>query len=213
MTPVDFKKTEKQFYQPGSAPVIVEVPQMVFFAVDGKGDPNTSAAYQAAIEVLYALSYAVKMSKKGDPPAGYFDYVVPPLEGLWDGYAGIDQNNLDKAKFRWTSMIRQPEFVTDEVFEFACQQVAKKKPALDLSEARRMVFEEGLCAQVLHVGPYDDEPATVAVLDAFIAANGHQLDYSPTRWHHEIYLSDPRKSAPEKLKTIIRHPIRKIALK
>jgi hypothetical protein len=204
---VDFKKTQKVLYQPG--PVIVEVPKMVFLMVDGQGDPNTSPAYQTAIEVLYGLSYAIKMAKKSPEPLpeGYFDFVVPPLEGLWDSFPGLDQQRLDKSQFRWIAMIRQPDFVTPEVFEAAKHSVAKKKPGLDLYSVRRKTFGEGLCAQVLHTGPYDDEPATVPALDDFIAEAGYQLDYSSDRWHHEIYLNDPRKSAPEKLKTIIRHPI------
>jgi hypothetical protein len=208
MAAIDFKKTQKELYRPGTKPTIVDVPSMRFFMVDGEGDPNTSAAYNAAIEVLYALSYAVKMSKLGtSQPEGYFDFVVPPLEGLWDSYPGMDTGHLDKSRLRWTSMIRQPDFVTPEVLEFAKASVTKKKPSLDLSLARFEIFSEGLCAQVMHLGSYDGEPATVAALDAFATESGYRLDFSDQRLHHEIYLGDPRKTAPEKLKTVIRHPI------
>ena len=154
------------------------------------------------------------MSKmSGTQPEGYFDYVVPPLEGFWnvgddafkDGGAAI----TDKSKFEWTSVIRQPDFVTPEVFEAAKVALAKKKPEIDLSKARLMKFTEGLCVQVMHIGSYDDEPATIVVMDKYAVDNGYVLDINETRRHHEIYLSDPRKTAPEKLKTVIRHPIRR----
>ncbi len=211
---VEFKKAQKDLYQPGAKPAIVDVPQMVFLLADGHGDPNSSPAYQAAVEVLYGLSYAIKMSKMGgSQPAGYFDFVVPPLEGLWSvedsTFTGGGAPIADKGKFRWTMMIRQPDFVTAEVLETAKDVLAKKKPGLDTGIARLETLTEGLCAQVLHSGPYDDEPATIAALDAFIADSGHVPDFSGQRRHHEIYLSDPRKTAPEKLKTIIRHPVRR----
>jgi hypothetical protein len=207
---VDFKKTQRELYQPGKTPSVIDVPPMVFFMVDGVGDPNTGEAYKSSIEVLYSLAYAVKMSKMGaNQPEGYFDFVVPPLEGLWDSYPGMDTGRLDKSKFRWVSMIRQPDFVTPEVFESAKETVRRKKPKLDLSLTRLETFEEGLCVQVMHFGPYDDEPTTVAAMDAFAIESGYQLDFSEKRWHHEIYLGDPRKTAPEKLKTVIRHPVRK----
>ncbi|MGI6659294.1 MAG: GyrI-like domain-containing protein [Dethiobacteraceae bacterium] len=206
----DFKKEYKDLYLPTKKPMIVEVPQMRFIMVNGKGDPNTSALYKEAVEVLYGLSYTIKMSKKSSvQPPGYFDFVVPPLEGLW----WFEDNYFDgtvigrKDEFNWVMMIRQPEFVTPEVFAAAKAQLAKKKPGIDLSIARLEDFTEGLCAQILHIGPYDDEAATVAVLEEFIAAQGYQTVMSGLRQHHEIYLSDPRKSAPEKLKTVIRHPI------
>jgi hypothetical protein len=178
--------------------------------VDGKGNPNTSADYKNAMELLYGLSYSIKMSKMSSrTPIGYFDYVVPPLEGLWWGEDGYFDGLkiIYKDKLIWTSMIRQPEFVTHDVFEDAKQALMKKKPGLDLSLARLASFTEGLCAQVMHIGSYDDEPATITVLEQFIIENGYANDISESRHHHEIYLSDPRKTAPEKLKTVIRHPI------
>lgn len=211
MDKIDYKKTEKHLYQP-KAPAIVEVPEMVFFAVDGQGDPNTSAAYAEAIELLYGLSFTVKMSKMGgETPAGYFDYVVPPLEGLWwtdqPGFDGRGQ--VDKGQFHWTSMIRQPEFVTEEVFAWAKGSLARKKPGLDLSKARFWRWTEGLCAHILHVGPYDAEPATIDKLTLFIGEQGCISDLSAQRRHHEIYLGDPRRTAPERLRTVIRHPVRR----
>ncbi|MDR1210215.1 MAG: GyrI-like domain-containing protein [Clostridiales bacterium] len=214
--PVDFKKSQKEFYRPTTAPSIIDVPEMTFLMVDGRGDPNAGADYAAAVGILYGLSYAVKMSKmSGSPPRGYFDYVVPPLEGLWsldDGgaFTGSGEAIADKSKFVWTSMIRQPDFVTPEVFEAAKAALAKKKPGLDLSAARLEIFAEGLCAQVMHIGGYDGEPATVAALSRYIAESGYAEDMGGPRRHHEIYLGDPRKTAPEKLKTVIRHPIRRM---
>ena len=206
----DFKKEQKELYQPKTAS-IVDVPEMVFIMVDGTGNPNTSEEYQSAVEVLYGLSYTIKMSKKGGKtPPGYFDFVVPPLEGLW---WLADRESIDfseKDKYRWTSMIRQPDFVTPEVFEDAQVSLSKKKPGLDLSVARLERFMEGLCAHVLHIGSYDDESETIKALERFIAESGYQNDISETRRHHELYLSDPRKVAPEKVKTLIRHPIRKL---
>ena len=212
--PIDYKKTEKDLYQPKTTPSIIDVPEMVFIAVDGMGDPNTSEAYKTAVEVLYGLSYSIKMSKMGGiAPIGYFECVVPPLEGLWyvdngffrDGGAAI----ADKEKFIWTSMIRQPDFVTSDVFEYARTILAKKKPELDTSKARLMKFTEGLCVQVMHLGSYDSEPATIAAMDKYAIDNGYVIDIGDTCRHHEIYLNDPRKTTPEKLKTVIRHPIRK----
>ena len=213
MAAFDYKKEYKNLYLPDTKPGIIDVQEMVFIMVDGKGDPNTSEAYKQALEVLYGLSYAIKMSKKGGaPPEGYFEYVVPPLEGLWwgeDGY--FDGTNVtDKSKFCWTAMIRQPEFVTREVFEFSKQALSKKKPDLDLSSARLESFTEGLCAQIMHIGPYDDEPETIGIMNRFVEESGYQNDMGGGRRHHEIYLGDPRKTAPEKLKTVIRHPIKAI---
>ena len=206
----DFKKEYKELYLPKTKPGVVDVPGMLFIMIDGRGDPNTSIDYKNALEVLYGLSYSIKMSKKsGAQPKGYFEYVVPPLEGLWwgeDGYfdgIGI----ADKEKLCWTSMIRQPDFVTQEAFKLAKQTLNKKKPELDISRARLVSFTEGACAQVMHCGSYDDEPATIRALEAFIADSGYRTDLSDTRKHHEIYLGDPRRTAPEKLRTVIRHPI------
>lgn len=207
----DYKKEYKDLYMPKTKPSIIEVPEMIFIMVDGKGNPNTAEEYKNAMEILYGLSYSIKMSKmSGTQPKGYFEYVVPPLEGLWWGDEGyFDGTNIvDKDKFRWTSMIRQPEFVDSEVFETAKQALLKKKPQLDLSAARLEVFKEGLCAQIMHIGPYDDEAATIKIMEEFIIKEGYMNDISDTRHHHEIYLGDPRKTKPEKLKTVIRHPIR-----
>jgi hypothetical protein len=206
---IDFKKTQKELYQPGTKPSVIEVPEMVFIMVDGRGDPNTGEAYQAALEVLYGLSYSVKMSKMGgNQPEGYYDFVVPPLEGLWSTDAGdFEAEITDKSAFRWTSMIRMPGFVTPEVFETAKKSLAKKKPGLDTSVARLEVFNEGLCAQIMHIGSYDSEPATIHALKSFITDSGYRLALSEGRKHHELYLNDPRKTSPDKLKTIIRYPI------
>ena len=211
--PFDFKKEQKNLYQPTTAPSIIDVPEMVFIAVDGKGDPNTGAEYKDAIELLYSLSYSIKMSKmSGTRPEGYFEYTVPPLEGLWKGEDGyFDGTSItDKSKLRWTSMIRQPDFVTAEVFEAAKKSLAKKKPALVTSKSRLIRITEGLCVQAMHIGPYDDEPATIESMERFAVENGYTIDINDIRHHHEIYLSDPRKAAPEKLKTVIRHPILRI---
>lgn len=211
MEKLDYKKEYKDLYQPKSQPSVINVPEMVFIAVDGQGDPNTSDEYKSAMEILYGLSFSIKMSKMdGSQPEGYFDYVVPPLEGLWsvDGTDFDGLNVTDKNKFRWVSMIRQPEFVTPEVFERAREKLAKKKPALDLSRARFMKFTEGLCVQIMHTGSYDSEPGSILQLKKYISENGYTEDISNIRMHHEIYLSDPRRCAPEKLKTVIRHPVK-----
>ncbi|MCL2717795.1 MAG: GyrI-like domain-containing protein [Lachnospiraceae bacterium] len=206
----DFKKEYKDLYLPKTKPCIIDIPQMIFIMIDGKGDPNTSSEYKNALEILYGLSYSIKMSKmNGTQPQGYFEYVIPPLEGFWcveDGY--FDGSNIiDKNKFTWMAVIRQPDFVTPAVFEMAKHALLKKKPGLDFSQARLTSFTEGLCAQIMHLGSYDDEPATIAIMEKFIVDSGYKNDISATRKHHEIYLSDPRKTAPEKLKTVIRHPI------
>lgn len=208
---IDFKKQNKELYMPSAAPGLVAVPTMRFLMVDGQGDPNTSRAYAEALNALYALSYTIKMSKMGGQlPPGYFDYVVPPLEGLW---WSLEENfdwtgGYDKSKFTWTSMIRQPDFVTPEVLEQTKFTAAKKKPEVDTSLVRLEEYAEGLCVQAMHIGPYDDEPATIRKMDAFALERGYVVDLSPARRHHEIYLGDPRKTAPEKLKTVIRHPVR-----
>lgn len=212
MDKLDYKKAYKELYQPKTKPSIIEVPEMIFIAIDGEGNPNTSPEYKAAIEVIYGLSYTIKMSKmNGTQPAGYFEYVVPPLEGLWqvDSVDFDGMNVTDKDKFKWISMIRQPEFVTEGVFEQAKIVLKKKKPALDLSKARLMKMTEGLCVQIMHKGSYDDEPASIEQMKRFLDVNGYIEDFSEGRFHHEIYLSDPRKCSTDKLKTVIRHPIKK----
>lgn len=206
----DFKKEFKALYQPPTKPQLIDVPEMVFIMVDGKGDPNTSTEYQDAMALLFGLSYGIKMSKKNATvPEGYFDFVVCPLEGFWWGEEGLfDGTSIqDKDKFCWTAMIRQPEFVTPEVFASTQQTLARKKPELDVSLARLVKLTEGLCAQIMHIGSYDDEPQSIELLERFIIASGYRNDISDSRRHHEIYLGDPRKTAPEKRKTVIRHPI------
>jgi hypothetical protein len=180
------------------------VPEMTFIAVDGKGNPNTSEEYAAAVELLYGFSWTIKMSNKS-----VLEYVVFPLEGLWWLNDGSESWQKDKDKYCWISMIRQPDFVTAEVFEAAKTALANKKPELDLSKARLIMLAEGLCVHAMHIGSYDDEARTNATINQFITDNGYISDINDTRHHHEIYLNDPRKTAPEKLKTILRHPIRK----
>lgn len=213
MEKLDYKKEYKELYQPKRKPSIIDVPEMIFIAVDGQGDPNTCSEYKEAMEILYGLSFTIKMSKmNGTQPEGYFEYVVPPLEGLWygDGVSFDGTNITDKFRFKWVSMIRQPEFVTESVFENAKAVLQKKKPHLDLSKARLMRFTEGLCVQIMHIGSYDNEPICISQMRQYALENGYTEDFSESRMHHEIYLSDPRKCAPEKLKTVIRHPIKKI---
>jgi len=208
--PFDFKKEYKEFYMPKGKPEIVTVPKMNYIAVRGKGNPNVEdGEYKKSIELLYGIAYTIKMSKKGDHKIeGYFDYVVPPLEGFWwqDDVDGIDYSH--KENFQWISVIRVPDFVTKADFDWAIEEATRKKK-MDFSKVEFLEIEEGLCVQCLHSGSYDDEPATIAAMDKFIADNGYENDISDTRRHHEIYLSDARKVAPEKLKTVIRHPIKK----
>ena len=207
----DFKKEYKEFYLPKSRPEIVTVPCANYIAVRGQGDPNEEGgAYQAAIGVLYAVAYTLKMSYKTDHRIeGFYEYVVPPLEGFWwqEGITGVDYGN--KAAFHWISVIRLPDFVTEADFRWAVEAAAKKKK-LDCSAAEFLTVDEGLCVQILHIGPYDDEPATVALMDQYLQEHGYVNDLSEKRLHHEIYLSDARKVEPEKWKTVIRHPIRKV---
>ena len=209
--PFDFKKEYKEFYMPKGKPEIVTVPKMNYIAVRGKGNPNEEdGEYKKSIELLYGIAYTIKMSKKGDHKIeGYFDYVVPPLEGFWwqENVDGINYSH--KENFQWISVIRLPDFVTKADFDWAIEEATRKKK-MDFSKVEFLEIEEGLCVQCMHSGSYDDEPATVAAMDKFIADNGYENDISDTRRHHEIYLSDARKVAPEKLKTVIRHPIKKI---
>lgn len=206
----DYKKEYKEFYLPKNKPGLITVPRMNFVAVRGRGDPNEEGgAYKQAIGLLYGIAFTIKMSKKGDRQIeGYFDYVVPPLEGFWwqDGVQGIDYAH--KEAFRWISVIRLPDFVTQADFDWAVEEATRKKKA-DFSKAEFWTYEEGLCVQCLHVGPYDAEPATVARMHAYMEDQGCRLDITEYRMHHEIYLSDARKVAPERWKTVIRHPVRK----
>ena len=207
----DYKKEYKEFYMPKSKPEIVTVPSMNYIAVRGTGNPNVEGgAYKASIGLLYGIAFTIKMSKKGSRQIeGYFDYVVPPLEGFWwqDGIYGFDYTRKDL--FHWISIIRLPDFVEQEDFKWAVAEADKKKKQ-DFSAVEFMTIEEGLCVQMMHIGPFDDEPASVALMDSYIAEQGYENDFSSSRLHHEIYLSDARKVAPEKWKTVIRHPIRKI---
>ena len=208
--PFDFKKEYKEYYMPKNRPEIVNVPAANYVAVRGSGDPNEEdVAYKQAIGVLYAVAYTLKMSgKAGHRIEGFYDYVVPPLEGLWwqEGVEGVDYTN--KASFNWISLIRLPDFITEEELRWAAETASKKKE-IDCSAAEFLNVDEGLCVQIMHCGPYDDEPASIALMDAYIAENGYENNFSSSRLHHEIYLSDARRTAPEKLKTVIRHPIRR----
>lgn len=206
----DFKKEYKEFYLPKNKPSIVNVPKMNYIAVRGKGDPNREdGEYKRSIGLLYAIAFTIKMSKKGARKIeGYFDYVVPPLEGFWwqDGGGGIDYANKDG--FNFISVIRLPDFVTEADFNWAIKEAENKKKA-DFSKVEFLTYDEGLCVQCMHIGSYDDEPATIELMREYAAANGFFTDINEARLHHEIYLSDPRKCAAEKLKTVVRHPIRR----
>ena len=207
--PFDYKKEYKEFYMPPKNPTIITIPSMNYLAVRGKGDPNTpDGEYKQAIGLLYAIAFTIKMSKKsGRQIEGYFDYVVPPLEGFWwqDGVEGVDYAH--KEDFNWISLIRLPDFVTMSDFDWAINEATSKKKT-DFSKVEFLTYDEGLCIQCMHVGRYDDEPATVRLMHEFIDQEGYTLDISDKRFHHEIYLSDARRVAPEKLKTVIRHPIK-----
>ena len=205
----DFKKEYKEFYMPPKKPSIVTVPKMNYIAVRGQGDPNPEESeYKQAIGLLYGIAFTIKMSKMGSHKIdGYFDYVVPPLEGFWwqEGVIGVDYSRKDD--FNWISVIRLPDFVTREDFEWAVEEATKKKKT-DFSKVEFFTYDEGLCVQCMHIGPYDDEPATVELMHKFMEEQGYELDIMEDRMHHEIYLSDARRVAPEKLKTVVRHPIK-----
>lgn len=207
----DFKKEFKEFYLPKGKPELVTVPKMNYIAVDGRGDPNQEdGEYQRALAVLYALAYTLKMSYKSDYHIeGFFEYVVPPLEGFWrqEGKKGFDYG--DKSSFLWTSVIRLPDFVTPADFAWAAETASRKKK-LDCSAARFLTVEEGLCVQMMHLGSFDSEPESVEKMDAFLQVQGYANDLSETRRHHEIYLTDARRVPPEKWKTVIRHPVKKV---
>jgi len=206
---MDYKKERKDLYLPKNKPMLIDVPEMQFVAVEGKGNPNEEAGeYRKAIEVLYGIQYTIKMSKNGkNVPKGYFDYVVPPLEGFWWLDNSKDFSVENKSKYRWISLIRLPEFVNDKVLEWACEEVSKKKK-IDTAKAKLLKIKDGLCVQCLHLGPYDDEPKTLKLMEEFIAENSLQSDLSDTRRHHEIYLSNPVKTEKSKLKTILRVPVK-----
>ena len=206
----DYKKEYKEFYMPKNKPSIVEVPSMNYIAVRGKGNPNAEdSEYKQSIGLLYGIAFTIKMSKKGNHKIeGYFDYVVPPLEGFWwqNNTEGIDYSR--KEDFNFISIIRLPDFVTKEDFDWAIEEAAKKKKE-DFSKVEFLTYDEGLCVQCMHIGSYDDEPATIEMMHDFMTCEGYELDITDKRFHHEIYLSDARRVAPEKLKTVIRHPVKK----
>ena len=208
--PFDFKKEYKEFYLPKNKPQIVNVPKANYIAIRGQGNPNEEGgAYKQAIGILYAVAYTLKMSYKTDYRIdGFYEYVVPPLEGFWwqDGICGVDYSKKDE--FNWISIIRLPDFITRENFDWAVKTASEKKK-IDCSSAEFLTVEEGLCVQIMHIGSFDDEPATVTLMDKYLEENGYEKDFSDTRLHHEIYLSDPRKSTPDKQKTVIRHPVKK----
>lgn len=236
---LDYKKEFPDLYLPKKKPMLIEVPEMTFLRVEGKGNPNTSSAYADALAVLYGLSFGIKMNLKfGRVPKEIIrgmkleegsavwegNYAVPPLEGLWwstDEKRAFDGKNLvDKEQLCWFSLIRQPDEVTEELFTWAKEELQKKKPELPVPAARLVRYREGLCAQLLHVGPYDSEPASIELLEQFIREEGYEEDFhigdlelSKGRYHHEIYLGDPRRTTPERLKTVIRHPVRKKVLR
>lgn len=201
--PFDFKKEFKSIYLPKTSPELITVPPITYAAVRGEGDPNEEGgAYKAALGVLYGILYTIKMSKRGEYSIdGYFDFTVPPLEGFWE-----NDEYADKEQFKWISVLRLPDFVTSEVFEWAKAEVARKKK-IDCSAAEMLTVNEGLCVQCMHIGSYDSEPLTVTKMDEFLAENGYANDFTAERLHHEIYISDPNKCAEDKRKTVIRHPI------
>jgi len=207
----DYKKEYKEFYMPKNKPSIVTVPIMNYAAVRGKGNPNDeNGEYAVSVSLLYGIAYTIKMSYKGEHKIdGYFEYVVPPLEGFWrqNGIDGPDCTH--KENFQFISAIRLPDFVTKEDFDWAAEEAAGKKKQ-DFSKVEFFTYDEGECVQCMHLGPYDDEPSTIAAMHEYAEKNGYTVDITDTRYHHEIYLSDPRRTAPDKLKTVVRHPIKRI---
>lgn len=207
----DYKKEYKEFYLPPKQPEIVTIPSMNFVAVRGKGNPNEECGeYQHAIQLLYGIAYTLKMSYKGNYHIkGFFEYVVPPLEGFWwqEGVEGVDYS--DKSTFEWIAIIRIPEFITVNDLEWAKIEAGKKKK-MDFSQVEFYSYHEGSCVQCMHIGPYDEEPATIERMHEYVKKQGYEIEITNTRFHHEIYLSDPRKCSPQKQKTVIRHPVRKV---
>ena len=207
----DFKKEYKEFYMPKKKPSIVEIPKMNYIAVRGKGNPNDeNSEYKNSIGLLYAIAFTIKMSYKGTYKIdGYFEYVVPPLEGFWwqENTNGIDYNRKEDMNF--ISVIRLPDFVTEDDFKWAVDEATKKKKQ-DFSKVEFLTYDEGICVQCMHIGSYDNEPETVDLMHKYMEENGYALDITDSRLHHEIYLSDPRRCDESNLKTVIRHPIKKI---
>ncbi|MEI3325845.1 MAG: GyrI-like domain-containing protein [Thomasclavelia sp.] len=210
MKKIDYKKEYKDLYLPKRKPMLIDVPKIVYVTVNGRGDPNTSNEYKEALELLYGISYTIKMSKMTDDKiVGYFEYVVPPLEGLW--WLDEQKEDLmisDKSKFNWKSMIRLPEFVTIDVFEHAKEVLKTKKPNLNFDKVNYEEINEGKCVQIMHIGSYDDEAVSIKKIQDFIIENNLKIDINKQRKHHEIYLSDPRKTKVENLKTVIRYPVK-----
>lgn len=206
----DYKKEYKEFYLPKNEPEMIEIPSMNFVAVRGKGNPNEEEGeYKKAMNLLYGIAFTIKMSYKGNYKIdGFFEYVVPPLEGFWwmDGVKGIDYSR--KNEFKWISIIRLPDFVKKEDFDWAIKEATRKKKE-DFSKVEYLTYDEGLCVQCMHIGPYDKEPETIQLMEKYIEMNGYENDITDKRYHHEIYLSDARKCNPEKLRTVIRHPVKK----
>lgn len=207
----DLKKEFKEYYQPKNKPEIVNIPSINYLAVRGSGDPNDETGdYKKALESLYAVAYTLKMSYKTDYKInGFYEYIVPPLEGFWwqGGTDGV--NYADKTSFNWISVIRLPDFISGKDIEWAVRTATKKKKT-DCSQVKFLTVNEGLCVQIMHIGPYDNEPVTVKLMDDYLAQNGYENDLNSERMHHEIYLSDPRKCLPEKMKTVIRHPVKRL---
>lgn len=206
----DYKKEYKEFYMPPKKPTIVEVPKMNYIAVRGQGNPNEEGEYKKAIGLLYGIAFTIKMSYKGTHKMeGYFQYVVPPLEGFWwqENVKGVDYSH--KETFQWIAVIRLPDFVTREEFDWAVKEATNKKKE-DFSKVEYFTYEEGMCVQCMHIGSYDEEPLTVEKMHAYMEEQGYELDFTEQRMHHEIYLSDPRRTAEEKLKTVVRHPVKQI---
>lgn len=207
----DYKKEYKEFYMPKNKPAVIEIPKMNYIAVRGTGNPNDEdSEYKRSIGILYAVAFAIKMSYKGTHKIkGFFEYVVPPLEGFWwqENTKCIDYSRKDDMCF--ISIIRLPDFVTKEDFNWAVEEATKKKKQ-DFSKAEFLTYDEGVCVQCMHIGSYDNEPETIDLMHKYAKENGYELDITDTRFHHEIYLSDPRKCDESRLKTVIRHPIRKI---
>ncbi len=207
----DYKKEYKEFYLPPKTPGIITIPEINYLSVQGKGDPNEpEGEYKAAVGMLYAIAFTIKMSgRAGHKIDGYFSYVVPPLEGLWKMAGNVPIDYAHKENFQWRAMIRLPEFVTKEEFDWAVSEATEKKQ-MDFSKVTYFTYQEGLCVQCMHIGSYDDEPATIQKMKAFLEEQGYAENLSEKRLHHEIYLSDPRRTAKERLRTVIRQPIREV---
>lgn len=207
----DYKKEYKDFYMPKNKPSIITIPKMNYIAVRGAGNPNAEdSEYKQSIELLYSIAFTIKMSYKGDYKIeGYFEYVVPPLEGFWWQPSSKSIDYSKKDDFNFISVIRLPDFVTQADFNWAIEEATKKKKK-DFSKVEFLTYDEGVCVQCMHIGSYDDEPATIKLMDSYAEENGYEIDITESRFHHEIYLSDPRRCEPSRLKTVLRHPIKKI---